>query len=389
MIPTHVALVTYGYEVDKSTLLRVAAALQMQLTRDFTPIWNIPAVVSPFHSLHDIPPGCLPLVIVKPGSLKASEHAFHQTVNDQPLALVEGGDGWWLPASHELLEMVCDPYGKLTVLGDSIADQDPAPELESWADQTREPQGQVAYLVEVADPCQAISYRINGFEVSDFVTPDYYSASKTKGGRYSFTGKVKRPRQVLPRGYITWYTSAPNPAIWQAHRDKGGKLTVGPLPGPAAANSRHAVDYATEKLRGTASSAPARAASGEPEHLAKESARHYGEQLEDDLRTLLKGYQSTTDLEKFLPVLKDVAYNKAKYAKYRKDPSRLIARLQKKGAIADSYEFVGGTFPDQAKFQGAYETLKRRHDREAAQSIPTEAAITAMQGTTIWAPPGR
>jgi len=389
MIPTHVALVTYGYEVDKSTLLRVAAALQMQLTRDFTPIWKIPAVVSPFHSLHDIPPGCLPLVIVEPGSLQASEHAFHQAVNDQPLGVVEGGDGWWLPASHELLEMVCDPYGKLTVLGDSIADRDPAPALESWADPTRQSQGQVAYLVEVADPCQAISYRINGFEVSDFVTPDYYSATESTGGRYSYTGKVTAPRQVLPRGYITWYTSAPGPAIWQAHCDANDNLTVGPMPGPASANSRHRVDYATEHVRGTASSDRAHASPGEPERRATESARRYGKQLEEDLKTLLKGYQSTTDLDKFLPVLHDIAHDDAKYAEYRKDPSRLIARLKADGVIMDDLVFVGGTFPEQATFQGAYETLKRRHDRQAAQSIPTEAAITAMQGTTIWAPPHR
>jgi len=386
MIPAHVALVTYGYEVDKSTLLRVAAALQMQLARDFTPIWKIPAVVSPFHSLHDIPPGCLPLVIVEPGSLQASEHAFHQTVNGQAMGLVEGGDGWSLPASHELLEMVCDPYGQVTVRGDSIADEAPPPELESWADPTRRVQGQVQYLMEVADPCQNIRYRINGFEVSDFVSPDYYSSAATAPGRYSFTGEVTRPRQVLPLGYITWYTSGPDSVIWQAHRDENNELRVGPLPGPAAANSRHRVDYATDQLRGKTASLNAATSSREPEHLAKDLARHYGQQLEADLKTILDSYQSTVELDKFLPVLKALCDEK-EYEEYRNNPSKLVARLKDDGVMAEPYDFVGRAFPERETFKGAYETLQRQQQRQAGLTIPTEAAITAMQGTTIWAPP--
>ncbi|MBV8991528.1 MAG: hypothetical protein JO372_23450, partial [Solirubrobacterales bacterium] len=206
MIPIHVALVPYyedGY-VNTDTVLRVTAALQIQLTRDFTPIWGIPAVVSAFRSLDEVPPACIPLVIVAPGSLQSREHAFHRTENGQPIGLVEAGEGWSLPVSHELLEIVCDPYGKQKVMGESVADDADSEQIELGADIYPRPQGQVAYLVEICDPCQAIYYTVNGFQVSDFVTPQYYAPSATETGRYSFTGKVTKPREVLPRGYLTW-----------------------------------------------------------------------------------------------------------------------------------------------------------------------------------------
>ena len=105
-------------------LLRVAAALQMQLTRDFEPVWKIPAVVSAFTSLDQLPPACLPLIIVRPGRLGPGDHAFHTTKKGMPMGLLEWADGgaWSLAASHELLEMVCDPQGKRKVMGESIAD---------------------------------------------------------------------------------------------------------------------------------------------------------------------------------------------------------------------------------------------------------------------------
>lgn len=389
MIPTHVALVAQkGSKVTAPMLMRVAAVLQMQLTRDFTPVWGIPAVVSPFASLRDVPPGCLPLVIVEPGALHSPDHAFHQTVSGRPIGLVEGGAGWSLPASHELLEMVCDPYGKLTVLGDSIADDVSAPGWETWVTHKaqRAKQGQVAYLVEVCDPCQDSSYTINGFAVSDFVTPRYYAAGASDCGGYSFTGRVTKPRQVLPCGYITWYTSTPESEIWQAHCDAGGTLTVGPLAGPESADSRHSVDYATDFVRGTCgSSRPDRSSEGE--RMSTRSARGYGEELEKDLKAILDSYQPTVDLKKFLPLLRDLAYDKAKYEAYRKAPNSLVSDLKNAGAITKPYAYVGSSFPEQTTFQGAYETLNRQHVRtNGLKNIPDEAAITAMQGTTIWAP---
>jgi hypothetical protein len=386
MIPIHVALVAYKCEdpsANLSTILRVAAALQMQLTRDFTPIWGIPAVVSGFESLEEVPPACMPLLIVTPGSLESREHAFHLTENGQPMAFVEAGAGWSLPASHELLEMVCDPFGKTKVMGESIADHADAKSFIPAAKDYREPQGQVAYLLEICDPCQASHYTVNGFQVSDFVTPEYYAPGAPTGGRYSFTGKVTKPRQVLDGGYITWYTSIPGAPIWQAIKDTNGDLQVGPMPGPTSSYTRHDVDYVNDFLGDLDSTIPRSVPANRAEELAREAAKRNGKELERDLERVLKSYEPSVDLQDFLAVLYDLAYEKDVWLRYNGNPQLLLDRL--KSILREPLAFVGTELPKPDQYKAVYEPLKKLKDRQP--KLSSEAAITAMHGTTIWAPP--
>ena len=44
--------------------------------------------------------------------------------------------------------------------------------------------------------------------VSDFITPHFYDPVVTPGTRYSFTGAIKAPRQLLPGGYISFVNTA-------------------------------------------------------------------------------------------------------------------------------------------------------------------------------------
>jgi len=384
MIPIHVALVAYKCEdpsVNTSTILRVAAALQMQLTRDFTPIWGIPAVVSGFESLEEVPPACMPLLIVTPGSLQSREHAFHLTENGQPMAFVEAGAGWSLPASHELLEMVCDPFGKTKVMGESIADHADAKERVPGAN--RQDQGQVAYLLEICDPCQASHYTVNGFQVSDFVTPQYYAPGAPEGGRYSFTGKVTKPRQVLDGGYITWYTSIPDAPIWQAVRDTNGSLQVGPMPGPTSSHTRHDVDYVNDFLGDLDSAIPRSVPANRAEELAKEASQRNGRELERDLERILKSYQPSVDLSDFMAVLCKLA-DESQWRRFNSNPQLLLDEL--KGVIRDPLTFVGKELPRPEQYQAVCQRLKNLKDRQAGVKLSPKAAITAMHGTTIWAP---
>jgi hypothetical protein len=113
------------------------------------------------------------------------------------------------------MEMVCDPSGSRTMPGPSLKDAyDEA--LGEGPGQVGEGQGTVDYLVEVCDPCEQLTYEIDGVVVSDFVTPSYYDAFDAQGRSYSFTGGVTRPRQVLDGGYLSWRTRPPQPSIWQA-----------------------------------------------------------------------------------------------------------------------------------------------------------------------------
>jgi hypothetical protein len=228
MLPTNVAIAPYNAGpqseaaastaalpapvwLDPVDLLHVASALQTQVVRDLAPIWDVSAIVSPFLSLTDVPPGFGLIVLVPKSDTLPTTLGFHIALGGQPFALVEYGDDWSLLASHELMEMLCDPWGNRTAPGASLLRDD-----KQAGDQ-----GQVEYLVEVCDPCQHSTYEINGVLVSDFVTPGYYDPVRSRSANYSFTGRVDGPRKLLDGGYITWRTHQPEPAVWQAFAPAG------------------------------------------------------------------------------------------------------------------------------------------------------------------------
>jgi hypothetical protein len=186
MLPVHLALVSLTPTVGLSELATVSAAIQKQLTRDFGPLWTIEATIDPFARLEDVPLGYWKIHVVNTFD-RGGQHRDRQ---NQPYALVAAGSGWSLVASHEALEMLVDPFGNRLVAG-------PSPVAG---------QGRVEFLVEVCDPCQddQFAYTVNDVLVSDFYTEKYFDPVGVPGVRYSFTGAITSPHQVLEGGYLTW-----------------------------------------------------------------------------------------------------------------------------------------------------------------------------------------
>ena len=93
------------------------------------------------------------------------------------------------------------------------------------------------YLVEVADPSEdpANAYMIDEVLVSDFYTPHFFDPVASPGVRYSFTGRIKRPREILPGGYISWLN--PRVGIMQQLR-WFDKPEIVDLPGHPAESGR-------------------------------------------------------------------------------------------------------------------------------------------------------
>jgi hypothetical protein len=189
MLIRQLALVSDTQKVSFSAVSRVGAALQKQATRDLAPIWQVKTTVDSFAKLEDVPVGYWPIIVTEEDLGDAA--GIHEDKQGQPFALVRFDKGWSLTASHECLEMLVDPFGNRLMAGQS----------------PMEDQGRVEFLVEVCDPSEdtPFAYRVNGIVLSDFYTPNYFDPTVVTGVRYSFTGAIKAPREVLRGGYISWH----------------------------------------------------------------------------------------------------------------------------------------------------------------------------------------
>ncbi len=82
--------------------------------------------------------------------------------------------------THELAEMRCDPDCNL---------------------QATDALGNV-YALEVGDPCEESLFLLDGYPVSDVVTPAWFEPFHKPGSaRFDHLGKVTQPFQLLPGGY--------------------------------------------------------------------------------------------------------------------------------------------------------------------------------------------
>jgi hypothetical protein len=193
MIFRQVALVSEIPQVSHSQLTVVSAALQKQLMRDFSPVWEIQASVDAFVQLEDVPIGYWP-VMIRSDIGYAGAAGIHLDNEGQPFGLVQWSSTWPLTTSHEILEMLVDPDGNQLRASKSI----------------KKGQGRVQYLVEVCDPSEAdqFGYSVNGITLSDFYTPHFFDPVASSSVRYSFTGAITKPRQVLKDGYLSWLDPA-------------------------------------------------------------------------------------------------------------------------------------------------------------------------------------
>jgi hypothetical protein len=114
--------------------------------------------------------------------------AYHELTPDGlPISKVfvrttlDNGDLVSVSASHELVEMLVDPAINLMSTG---------PDLKA------------VYAYESADPVEALTFKVNGIPMSDFIYPAYFEAfRKPNSVKFDQMGKVKRPFEILKDGY--------------------------------------------------------------------------------------------------------------------------------------------------------------------------------------------
>ena len=189
-----VALVPESTKVKFSEIAIVAGALQRQAQHHLPDFWDVSASVNAYEKLEDVPSPYWPIVIVDEVEGGAG---IHLDKNGQPFALAEAGPSWSLTASHELLEMLVDPWGNRIKAAKAPTVKGKPKKLSTTT---------VEYLVEICDPSEdaQFAYQIDSILVSDFYTNEYFAPQIVPGVRYSFTGAIKEPRDVLDGGYVSF-----------------------------------------------------------------------------------------------------------------------------------------------------------------------------------------
>jgi hypothetical protein len=184
-------------------IAKITAALQRQVDHDFRPTWGIAA------ELTAVPKGQAPSASAwvlgvfddsdQPGAL-----GYHDlTPQLHPVGKVfaatdkKYGSEVSVTCSHELLEMLGDPYINTSSL---------------------DPKTGRLYAYESSDAVEAddLGYEVDGVLVSDFVLPQFFDPQHAgKGQPLSFKGNVHEPFSLAKGGYLQYLDLGDLEKGWQ------------------------------------------------------------------------------------------------------------------------------------------------------------------------------
>jgi hypothetical protein len=200
-MPIPIAIINESSVVSDQEVQAVMAGLQTQVSRDFAPVWGTDALLTFVPSGSAPPKGSWWLVVLD-NSDQAGALGYHDLTPDGlPLGKVFAATDlqynlkWSVTASHELLEMLGDPYINLA----------------ATVEPGRNGSVMTLYAYEVCDACESDSYGydINSVTVSDFVYPSWFESFWQKGGtQFDFQNRIQKPFELLPGGYISVYDVA-------------------------------------------------------------------------------------------------------------------------------------------------------------------------------------
>ena len=225
-----IAIINKSTVVSNTDAANIAAACDIQISRDVAPAYSrLPVPVTFYASENSVPVGSAKLYLFdnadQAGALGYHDETMGGVVYAKVFAKTIANYG--LPivydpshktritvstvVSHEALELFCDPY------------------VDLWADGTTIAQGS-EYAYEVCDPVEADVYQIktttgavptkisNIFSkfgnipasaatgvtvsVSNFVYPEYFDTATPKGTKIDYMGLLKTPYTMTPNGYL-------------------------------------------------------------------------------------------------------------------------------------------------------------------------------------------
>jgi hypothetical protein len=219
-----IAIVNESTAVTDAQVQQLAAALAIQVNRDWYPAWGSnpiirfyvgykPSLLEANTAILRPPPNAWILAILD-DSDQADALGYHdQTPTGQPLgkcfakSTMQDGESWTVCASHELLEMLGDPDINLGAQVGNLW----------WAYEVCDPAEDDSYGYKITLPGSATEIL-----VSDFVLPSWFQSFDSPGQKYDFQGHISKPFEVLTGGYSQTFSDATgwvmvNPEVASKH----------------------------------------------------------------------------------------------------------------------------------------------------------------------------
>lgn len=228
LTPT-IAVVNHSAAVSDAEVQACLADFQTQVTRDFAPAWGVGCRLVWVPQGSNPPAGAWQLAVLDDAD-QAGALGYHDVTPDgHPLGkvfvktTVSAGEHWTVVFSHELLEMLGDPYiDSVTFLDDGQG-------------------GGWLIPVEVCDPVQGeeYAYHVGKTLVSDFVYPAWFRQGGT--GPWDYGRHLSQSLYVLKDSYCS-IAPVTLPQGWQqvfGDLTKGGEARPGgPVVDPDKAGDR-------------------------------------------------------------------------------------------------------------------------------------------------------
>lgn len=165
------------------------AILQQQINDDFLPSWSIGAQLS----IVTAPRGHATIYVVDNSDVPGDLGYHDATQAEIPIGFVfaktakESGDSWTNTGSHELMELLLDPYANLAAEGQFIGN--PA-----------------FFAYECCDPVEADGgYHIKGIQVSNFVLPSWFIPQTAPNHRYDHLKTLDAPFTIGSGGSLSYF----------------------------------------------------------------------------------------------------------------------------------------------------------------------------------------
>jgi hypothetical protein len=179
-----VDLVSHTTRVTPQEIDAAVAGWQAQISADLQGAWGVAAALRV--AAHPDPSHWFMLLADTTDQQDAlGYHVVSPSGLPQGIAFVataaQAGVDWRSVVSHELLEMLVDPYAMLAAQS-----------------------GEAFWACEICDPVEDRTYVVHGIPVSDFVTPRWFVPGAP--GPYDRLGAVARPLAVTPGGYASVWT---------------------------------------------------------------------------------------------------------------------------------------------------------------------------------------